>query len=134
MTKFLHFNLILPKKATLKQRKKYQSRTAAVASVDAQQIRSIADAFSNAKETAIISVSLDVGVTLCSLKDRYSKKDGRNNAVAKMSKVLLDVNEILINRTHIFLSLTPHKGVALTLRLNKTTGFATVVGTLSLED
>ena len=131
MNKFLHFNVILNSSATQSQRKKYQSRTLAIAPVPAQEIRDIAKHFLNLSGSNI-AVGLEVGVTFLSIKDRYSKKEGREQATKRMTPVSLDVHAVQVTQTHIFIQLAEHKGVTLVLRLNKRTNFSTVTGNLTI--
>lgn len=132
MTKFLHFNVALPPKASLKIRKQYQSRTVAVEPYSNQDIMMIAQDFLNTDVPQ--NAHLKLGVTFCSLKDRYSKKEGRKQAIAKQAYEVLDVKGVQVTPTHVFIFLSEFKGITLVLRLNKKSGFSSVVGTLSLEE
>ena len=131
MNNFLHFNVALHPAASLKTRKLYQSRTAAVEPVPAQEIRDIAKHFLNLS-SATIAVNLNLGITMVSLKDRYNKKEGRAQAIKKMAPVSLDVKAVQITQTHIFIQLAEIKGIVLLLRLNKSTGFSTITGNLAV--
>jgi len=131
MNKFLHFNVALHPNASLKQKKKFQSRTAAVEPVSAKEIRAIAGIFLNLSAGAL-SVNLNLGITMVSLKDRYNKKEGRDQAVKRMAPVSLDVKAVQITQSHIFIQLAEIKGITLLLRLNKATGFSTVTGNLTV--
>lgn len=132
MNKFLHFNVILRPDASLSQRKKYQSRTAVVEPVAAQDVKNLASNFLQLPANAELSVPLNVGVTFLSLKDRYSKKEGRAEATKRLSPVLFNVVAVQITQTHVFVQLTEYKGITLLLRLNKASGFSTVTGTLTV--
>lgn len=132
-TKFLHFNITLHPKASLKQRRKYQSRTVAVEPVPAADIMTLVQAFLTSKGGQL-PVTTKVGVTMLSLKDRYSKKEGRKEATARMAQVGLTIENVTITSTHIFVALSEYKGVTLVLRLNKDTGFSSVVGQLTVGE
>jgi hypothetical protein len=132
MNKFLHFNVPAEKGASLKERKKYQSRTAVVEPLSAQSVKDIASNFISTAGNVELSVALNLGVTLLSLKDRYSKKEGRAEATKRLKQVILDVKAVQITQNHIFVQLTEHRGITFILRLNKTTGFCTVVGSLTV--
>lgn len=128
MTKFLHFNIENEtKNMPNKIKKKYQSRTVAAEPKSAAEILDIANLFTLNLDKPC-SIVLKVGVTLLSIKDRYNRKEGRAEAVKKMADVELGVSSVFLNETHIFVQLVPYKGVQLNLRLNKKTGFSTVVG------
>ncbi len=116
-----------------KFRKKNQSRTAVIEPLSAQDVRNIAQNFISLPANAELSVPLNVGVTYLSLKDRYSKKEGRAEATKRLKKVLLDVKAIHITQNHIFVRLSEYCGITLMLRLNKTSGFSTVVGSMNIE-
>ena len=133
MNKFLHFNVVLRPNASVKQRKKYQSRTAVVEPVPAQEIRDLAKHFLNVSGSTL-SVHLKLGVTFLSLKDRYNKKEGRAEAVKKMAPVTLDVTAVQISQTHVFVQLAEYKGITLLLRLNKVSNFYTVTGSLTIGE
>jgi hypothetical protein len=129
MMKFLHFNLEeQTRKLSQKLKKKYQSRTVAVEAIDGLIIKGLASDFLRMTSSDTLRVNVKVGVTMCSLHDRYSKSDGRKNAVEKMQSVEIKVHGIVITETHVFVHLEPYKGVNMSLRLNKTTGFTTVTG------
>lgn len=133
MNKFLHFNVNLRPDASLSQRKKYQSRTAVIEPVSAQDVKNLAQNFLQLPANVEQSIQLNVGVTFLSLKDRYSKKEGRAEATKRMAPVLFNVVAVQVTQTHVFIQLSEHKGITLLLRLNKTTGFSTVTGNLTVE-
>ena len=124
MTKFLHFNVEdQTRHLSQKLRKKFQSRTFAVEPITAGTVRQLAsDYLAGSAPLA----SLKIGVTLCSLKDRYSKAQGRKESLEKQVEFQLGVNGLVVNDTHIFVKLFPYRGVVLNLRLNKRSGFVTV--------
>ncbi len=134
MIKFLHFNVVLEPGTPKKLRQKNQSRTAAIEPLSAQDIHNIAKNFIGMPASAEFAVPLNVGVTFLSLKDRYSKKEGREEATKRMKAVLLDVKAVHITRNHIFVRLADIFGITLVLRLNKTSGFSTVVGTMNIGE
>ena len=129
MSKFLHFNVVLNPSMSVKQRKKYQSRTAVVEALSAQEVHDIAAHFL-AKADSVVTVN--VGVTFLSLKDRYSKKEGRAEALKKVAPVALDVTAVQVTKTHVFVQLAEFKGITLMLRLNKSTSYSTVTGNLTI--
>lgn len=129
-TKFLHFNVILHPKASLKQRKKYQSRTVAVDPLSSAEIQVLVQAFLTSSAGQLVATT-NVGVTMLSLKDRYSKAEGRKEATKRMTSVGLTVEGVEVTSTHIFVRLSEYKGITLLLRLNKATGFSTVVGSMT---
>lgn len=132
MNKFLHFNVILHPKASLAQRKKYQSRTVAVQPLTAEVVKGLAQNFLALPANSDLTVALNIGVTMLSLKDKYSKKEGRAEATKRMQTALLDVRAVQITRTHIFVQLAEYKGITLLLRLSKISGFSTVTGNLTV--
>ena len=131
MNKFLHFNVVLNPSMSVKQRKKYQSRTAVVQPLSAKEVKDIAEGFLATTADATL-VQLNVGVTFLSLKDRYSKKEGRDEATKKMTTVILEVSAVHITKAHVFVQLVELKGITLMLRLNKSTGYSTVTGSLTI--
>lgn len=131
--KFLHFNVVLHPKSSPKTRKKYQSRTVAVTPVSAEEIMTLVQAFMTAKGGEL-PVTTDIGVTFLSLKDRYSKKEGRAEAIKRMKSVGLTVQNVNISSTHIFVQLSEYHGVTLLLRLNKSSGYSTVTGSLTVGE
>lgn len=130
MNKFLHFNIQLPSQATLKQRKRFQSRTAAVAPVSSETVLDLAAAMLSEKSGIPVATTLNIGVTFLSLKDRYCKKDGRDQATQRMAPVTLGVTHVDITPTHIVAELHPYKGILISLRLNKATNSVVILGHL----
>jgi hypothetical protein len=131
MTKFLHMNVVLPVGTGLKARKLLQSRTVAVNSLTSQQVMVLAQDFLNLA-SGPQTVNLDIGVTFCSLKDKYSRKEGRTQALKRMSSATLEVTGVNVTETHIFVVLKEYRGITLALRLNKKSGFSCVVGSLTV--
>lgn len=133
MNKFLHFNVVLEPGAPTKVRKKYQARTAVVEPLSAQDVRNIAQNFTSMPGNADLTIALNVGITYLSLKDKYCKKEGRAEATKRIKRILLDVTGVQITKNHIFVRLAEYCGITMMLRLNKTSGFSTVVGTMTIE-
>lgn len=126
--KFIHFNNGEPKSLSKKARINYQSRTVAALTLSPNAIRQLATDFVNIEQDTQLFTEMTVGITLLSKEDKYCKKTGRDEAVRKMAEISLQVLSVVVNPTHIYVSLAQHQGVVLTLRLNKNTGFSTVVG------
>lgn len=133
MNKFLHFNVLLPHNASTKQRKRYQSRTAVVEPVSGKEVLQVAQKFLLVSQ-AQLEMQLNVGVTLLSLKDRYSKKEGREQATKRLATVSLKVTGVVASETHVIVELAEYKGVKLLLRMNKSTGNVTPIGTMTSGD
>jgi hypothetical protein len=135
MTKFLHFQNPLPKAASARLQKRYQSRTVAVESASPDVIRSLAADFVLTHPTdQFLMHILRVGVTFLHPNDNYSKATGREIASKKMEDIPLKVVGVQITPTHVFVKLQEFKGMSLNLRLNKATGFSTVTGRVSDEE
>lgn len=131
MSKFLHFNVNVDKNAPTSFRKKFQSRTVAVDPVTYHEVRMIAQDFLNLTPSSPQpTVELNIGVTFLSLKDRYCKATGRNEAAARKAKTKIAVVGVTVNATHIFVHLQTYKGMILMLRTNKASNFTTVTGEL----
>lgn len=131
MTKFLHFNVAeQTRNLSQKLRKKYQSRTVAVDTLSADEIRSLAQDFVAGKSPV---VRLNVGVTYCSFQENYCKASGRKEALAKQMGIDVAIGGVVVNDTHVFVQLVPYCGVQMNLRLNKSSGFSTITGQLSQE-
>jgi len=135
MTKFLHFQNPLPKAASARLQKRYQSRTVAVIAPEADVIRSLASDFvaTHPVEQFLLHV-LRVGVTFLHPNDNYNKKEGRAIASSKMEDIPLKVVSVHMTVTHVFVTLQRFKGMDLNLRLNKETGFTTVTGRIASEE
>jgi hypothetical protein len=134
MIKFLHFNKHHSPKLLFSQKlfKKFQNRTVAVEPASADAIRALAKDFVSTHPTDQMLIHvLRVGVALLHPIDRYSKKTGRDAATAKLADVPLRVVGVVMTPTHIFIRLETLQGVDLNLRLNRTTGFSTVTGSMS---
>jgi hypothetical protein len=125
--KYLHFNNTYIKKEDSKKfRRKYASRTVAAKAAPAADILALAHNYAGSTQEFVYG--LLVGVTVLSIDDVYDRKLGRQFATEKMTSVELTINSIVTNKTHIFVHFKTYKGVDLSLRLNKNTGFSTVVG------
>jgi hypothetical protein len=135
--KFLHFNNpgLITSKCSERFRKKYQSRTVAAEPAEPETIRTLAkDFILTHPENQMLIYTLKIGVSRLHEEDTYVKKIGRVQALAKMEDIPLKVIGTTVTPTHIFVRLQNVKGLELSLRLNKTTNFSTVVGQLSGAD
>lgn len=126
--KYLHFSF--PKK------KPYpQSRTVAAIPLSAPTVVNLAkefiDVFYKQPNPSHVMVGLNVGVAKLHPHDQYSKKNGRDAAVANIKNTLLRIIYVSVSSTHIFIELEKYQGVSLYLRLNLRTGFSTVTGDIS---
>ena len=132
MIRYLHFNHSFSPRTGSRFKKRFQNRTVAAQALQPDEVRLAALSFVNYAPGPGEGMLLDmkVGVTKLHPKDQYTKSIGRTAAVAAMKNVKLEILEIESNKTHIYISLAPHEGVKLTLRLNKTTGYSTVQGVL----
>lgn len=127
MTKFLHFNVEeQTRPMSQRMRKKFQSRTLAVEPLSADAIKQVASDYLALQSGNDLTVSLKIGVTLCSLKDRYCKAQGRKESLEKQVVADVSVRGLIVNDTHIFIKLAAYRGVVMNLRLNKKSGFVTV--------
>lgn len=127
--KFLHFNNPKVDKRTPRRLfKLHQNRTVAVYIHSKDKIIEHALGFAISKFDESYLVEMNVGVTLVSRDDNYSKQKGREESIKQLEEVKLKVTGLTINEKHMFVHLEPYKGVLLHLRLNKKTGFATVTG------
>ena len=135
MTKFLHFQNPLPKRACARLQKLKQSRTVAVESAAPDVVRALAADFvlTHPTEQFLMHV-LRVGVTFLHPNDNYSKQAGRDTASQKMEDIPLKVIGVHVTPTHIFVRLQKFKGMHLNLRLNKATNFSTVTGLVADEE
>lgn len=131
MTKFVHFNMSHygnMSKAPQKIKKLYQSRTVAANPLGRQEIYGLAaQHIGNPGETVAM---VKVGVAMLHPNDRYERKVGREQAVKNMQLLPLTVVGVVSTQTHVFVRLAPVKGIQLSLRLNKASGFCTVTGSL----
>ena len=134
--KFLHLNQEIPKTVSRKFFNKMQSRTVAVNIFMPEFIKFTAAAFlcHRPDSNEDIYVRIFVGVSFVSRKDNYSKKIGRAESMKAMKEINLKVIGTVVTETHIFIKLESHQGISLNLRLNKKSGFSTVVGNLTCED
>lgn len=130
--KFLHFNntdLIKSRRPRSKHTKqKEQSRTVAALAVSPHAIRKAMADFLLAEADQEVTMPMAVGVTLVSFDDMYNRAKGRDEAVKQMAELDVKIESINANETHLYINLAPVKGVALTLRLNRKTGFSSVLG------
>lgn len=132
MVKFLHFNNPQFAKASQRLRKKYQSRTVAAMAAEPAAIRALANDFILTHPVdQLLIYKLRVGVSILHPSDRYEKKVGREQALSKLEDIPLKVVGVSVTPTHVFVSLESFKGMNLNLRLNKSTNFSTVTGSMS---
>lgn len=136
MIRYLHFNHKLAKSVSRDFRKRFQNRTVAALALDKGQIENIANAFIGFKpvfKDEQMYTRLGIGVAMLHPKDQYDKALGRNAAHVNMKEVNLEVKEVFITKTHIYVGLESYRGVRLKLRVNKVTGYSTVSGSLEGE-
>lgn len=132
MIKFLHFQNPLPKRASARLQKLYQSRTVAVEAPTPEVVESLATDFVKTHPTnQFLMHVLRVGVTFVHPNDNYSKNAGRNMSSSRMEDIPLKVVGVTITPTHVFVRLQTFKGMDLNLRMNKATRFTTVTGKVS---
>lgn len=131
--KFLHFNndqLNLEKRSKA-YREALQSRTVAALAVSPHAVRRhIADYLALQAGQELL-IDMVVGVTALSKDDNYSRKTGRDEAVKQMAEISVKVESVNMNDTHLYVNLAPVKGVSLTLRVNRKTGFSSVLGQIT---
>lgn len=130
--KFLHFNnteIIASRRPRSKiSKQKEQSRTVAALAVSPHGIRKAMADFMLAEAGQEVTMPMAVGVTVVSFDDMYNRAKGRDEAVKQMTELDMKIESINANETHLYINLAPIKGVALTLRLNRKTGFSSVLG------
>lgn len=132
--KFLHFNSPYNQRTFSKRMfSVWQNRTVAVLALSPKGIKDLAEAFlkSDPKEDESNFIRLGIGVAFVSRDDNYNKRIGRDESIKNMVEANIEAVSINVNKTHIYVSLATYKGVDLTLRLNKKTGFSTVVGQIN---
>jgi len=128
--KFLHFNnsSLLNQARSKRFKLKYQSRTVAALALSPNSIMKTASDFLKLEAGKELHIPMAVGVTLVSFDDLYNRSKGRDEAVKSMAEIDVKVNSVNINETHVYINLAPVKGVELSLRLNRRTGFSSVLG------
>jgi hypothetical protein len=134
--KFLHFNAAsqgvdINKVRSKRMFKVWQNRTVAALALSPHGVRKVAAEFLALAPDTEYTIPMCVGVSFVSKDDNYSKEIGRDESVKKMAEIDMKVIGLQINSTHIYVNLAPLKGIALTLRLNKKTGFSTVTGSIT---
>ncbi len=131
--KFLHFNndeKLNTLSMSKRQQKLKRSRTVAVLALSPHAIKQATAHYAAIKfeNDESLYLRMAIGVEKVSLDDNYSKAIGRDKAVKKMQEVNMMIIGLTMNENHIFLHLMEYEGVELSLRLNRKTGFSTVVG------
>lgn len=133
--KFLHFNTssqgLDQKRFSKRMFHVWQNRTVAALALSPHGIRGVVKDFLALEPDTQLFIQMAVGVAFVSRDDNYSRKIGRDESVRQITEIDLEVVSININKTHIYVNLAPHQGVALTLRLNKKTGFSTITGQIT---
>lgn len=130
--KFLHFNSQYNQKTFSKRMfHVWQNRTVAALALSPHAIKQAAQDFLNLAADEQLYIRTTVGVAFVSRDDNYDRKVGRDEAVKKMTDINLEIISINANATHVYLNMAPHQGVALTYRLNKRTGFSSVLGQIT---
>lgn len=127
--KFLHFNNDQAnRKLSRKQARLNQSRTFAAAALSADEIRAAASAFSSCLTEGQLYLKMAVGVVKVSLDDNYNRELGRILSTNSLQEINLEIIGITINQKHVFLNFAEYEGVNLSARLNRETGFSTIIG------
>ena len=131
--KFLHFNNTNNRlsKRSKAMRLATQSRTVAALALSPNAIKKAASDYLNMEAGQELLIQMAVGVTLLSFDDNYSRSIGRDQAVKQMAEIDVKVESVNISDTHIYVNLAAVKGVALSLRLNRKTGFSSVLGQIT---
>lgn len=130
--KFLHFNNDKDNKSlSRKQAKANKSRTVAILSLSPHSIVKNAVAYSGLGFGDTLFMQMAIGVEKVSLDDTYVKSIGRDKSVSKMQEVDLEVIGVNVNPTHIMLHFAEYEGINLTARLNRATGFSTIIGKMN---
>lgn len=130
MNKFLHFNVNIGPDHRKAFKKKWQSRTVATEPLSGDKILALAEAYLSKSVNDELFAYVGVGITFLSLKDRYNKQTGRDEALKKLKLEKLLVQSVEVTNTHIFVRLAPFQGVQLNLRTSKVSGFSTITGEL----
>lgn len=127
--KFLHFNNDeANRKLSNRQAKMNRSRTVAVLALSPNAITKNAAMYASLPADGRLFVEMAVGVEKVSLDDNYNKTIGRDRSVGQMREMDLEVVGLTMNENHIFLHFAEYEGVKISVRLNRKTGFSTVVG------
>lgn len=129
IVKFIHFNTpTVRKRLKGELYKKLQDRTVAILAPSAQKVYRIVEEYLENKDGTDFTVNMVVGVAFCNKQDQFSKEVGRDQAVSKLEDVSLTIESVKINNKHVYVDFKTYKGVNLAIRLNKSTGFTTILG------
>lgn len=130
--KFLHFNNDDKlSKMSNRQARLNRSRTVAVLALAPQTISRYAADYAALKADQQLLIPIAVGVAVASLDDNYNRALGRNLSVGEIKEVDVQVTGISMNENHIFLHMAELEGVNISFRVNRKTGFSTVVGKMN---
>jgi hypothetical protein len=132
--RYLHFNNDQAnRKVSKKQARANRSRTLAVASLSTEEVKNCVLSFASAEADCGEQVFLRmlIGIAVASIDDNYNRKIGRQLSSEEMKEVNLEVVGVTINQDHTFLHFAEYEGVKLAVRLNRKTGFSTVVGKMN---
>ena len=129
--KFLHFNNDeLFKHLNKNSKKLNQSRTLAALAISPNSIRKTISDFFTLENGVELLVPMTMGISLVSFVDNYSRQIGRETAIRKMKEIDVKVKSVKIDETHMYVNLEAFNGVELSLRLNRKTGFSSILGAL----
>lgn len=130
--KYLHFNNDQAnRKASKKVARANRSRTFAVEALSPEQVRNCVANFSLADSGTHCFIRMTIGIAIASIDDNYNRKIGRELSASEMKQIDLQVTAVTINGEHTFIHFAEYEGVKLAVRLNRKTGFSTVVGKMS---
>lgn len=130
--KFLHFNnddKLL--KMSNRQARLNRSRTVAVLALAPHTISKNAAAYAALTNGEQLFIPIAVGVATASLDDNYNRALGRDKSVKEMKEIDVQVIGISMNENHIFLHMEELDGVSISFRVNRKSGFSTVVGKMN---
>lgn len=128
--KFLHFNTTALTDHMKNKRVKqlHQSRTVAALALSPTAIRKTVADYLLLEAGQELHIPMAMGISIVSFDDNYSRQAGRDTSVKAMAEIDVKVNSVNANDTHIYVNLAAVKGIELTLRLNRKTGFSSVLG------
>lgn len=130
--RYLHFNNDQAnRKASKKVARANRSRTFAVEALTSTQINDCVNGFLSAKEGEQVYLRMIVGIAVASIDDNYNRKIGRQLSSSELKEVNLEVTAITISGEHTFIHFAEYESVKLAVRINRNTGFSTVVGKMN---
>ena len=132
--RYLHFNNDQTnRKVSKKLARANRSRTLAVESLSLEEVKNCVANFSSTESGEQIFVRMIVGTAVASIDDNYNRKIGRELSSSEMKEVNLELIGVTVNQEHTFLHFAEYEGVKLAVRINRKTGFSTVVGKMNGE-